>query len=173
MNLTTNISIIVFSKDRPLQLKGYLESLLYFTKIDPSSITVLYKYTSKIDYQKLIEDFSQIIWIKEESFFSDLLQVIYRSNKYIMFGCDDVVFKDHIDLPFALSLLAMNENIFGFSARLGENICPLPKEIQRLNGYLQWNWQSTDAPNWNYTWELDATIYRKTDIMKIVSMLET
>lgn len=171
-NLTPNISVIVFSKDRPLQLQGYLESLLHFTKVDQSLITVLYKYTSKIDYQRLIKEFPQVRWIKEGLFFDDLLNAVDKSNEYIMFGCDDVVFKDHIDFPFALSLLKSDENVFGFSTRLGENIHPLPTEIQKFDTHLQWDWKSTNAPNWNYPWELDATIYRKTDIINIISKFD-
>jgi len=171
-NLSNNISIIVFSKDRPLQLQGYLESLLNFSNIDASSITVLYKFSSLTNYQKLINEFSKVTWIKEQFFFEDLLTVINHSKDYIMFGCDDVVFKDYFDFSIALSHLTENENIFGFSTRLGENIRPLPENIQRHENILQWYWMDTGTHQWNYPWELDATIYRKADVINIVTMLD-
>jgi hypothetical protein len=164
-------SIITFSKDRPLQIQAYLESLLYFSEIDQSRITVLYKETPEINYNKIIKQFSQVCWIKEEFFYTDLLKIINQSCEFIMFGCDDVVFKDHIDFPNAINILKSNDQIFGFSTRLGENILPLPSFLRKFNKHLEWDWQNADTNHWNYPWELDATIYRKSDILNIVSML--
>ena len=36
------LSVIIVSKDRPLQLKAYLESLIFFSGILPEKINVLY-----------------------------------------------------------------------------------------------------------------------------------
>lgn len=168
---TEEFSIITFSKDRPLQIQAYLESLLYFSKIDQSRITVLYKETPEIKYEKIINQFSEVCWIKENSFYNDLLKIINQSSEFIMFGCDDVVFKDHFDISYALTVLKSNDQIFGFSTRLGENILPLPSLVRKLNKHLEWDWHKADTNHWNYPWELDATIYSKSDISNIVSKL--
>lgn len=170
--IMTNLSIVVFSKDRPLQLQGYLESLVYFSKIHPSCITVLYTHNSAISYETIIERFAEVTWKKEESFFNDLSTIIGHSREHIMFGCDDVVFKVPFDIHFALDLLSLKESIFGFSLRLGKNIKPLPEKLQQFESHLEWNWHDTKADNWNYPWELDATIYRKSDVVTIVSKLK-
>lgn len=166
-----NLSIIVFSKDRPLQLHAYLESLLNFSTIHQSCITVIYKETPFIDYSNLISIFSSVNWVKEGVFYFDVVTLINKSNDFIMFGCDDVVFNGKIDFNYALEVLSSNNKIFGFSTRLGKNIKPLPKHIDRVCKHLEWDWKLTDSPNWNYPWELDATIYRKSDVVEIVSTM--
>ncbi len=55
-------SIIVFSKDRPMQLHGYLESLLYFSDAQESDITVLYFEVNGIDYSRVIKAFPSVNW---------------------------------------------------------------------------------------------------------------
>jgi hypothetical protein len=171
MNKTGQLSIIVFSKDRPLQMQGYLESLLYFSEIDPQNITVLYKDCEEINYTKLINDFEKVNWIKESSFFQNLTTTINLSSKYIMFGCDDVIFKGVIDFDYALNVLNSNENVFGFSLRLGKNIKPFPKQVIYKDLHIEWGWKHSNLNSWNYPWELDSTIYRKDDVENIISKL--
>ena len=55
--LKKKLSIIVFSKDRPLQMQAYLESLAFFTKSVALNITVIYKSNPEISYQGLIDHF--------------------------------------------------------------------------------------------------------------------
>lgn len=168
---SNNLSIIVFSKDRSLQLQGYIESLIYFSKINSNCITVLYKDSEKVSYTKLFKDFPNINWVKENLFFEDLFSNIKKSKEYIMFGCDDVIFKDHIDFNYALNVLLNNNDIFGFSLRLGKNIIPLPKQLTTNDKHIEWNWKNTDLDSWNYPWELDSTIYRKNDVLDILTNL--
>ena len=85
-------SIVVFSKDRPLQLHAYLESLLLFSDALPQNITVIYKYSEGINYAKVISHFPLINWHNQGDFYSDLMTAVSSSGKYILFGCDDVVF---------------------------------------------------------------------------------
>ena len=167
-----SLSVIVFSKDRPLQLQGYLESLIYFSNIDPTDISVLYKDSEFISYSKLVESFQSISWLKETNFYQDTLNLIHSSKDFIMFGVDDVVFKEHIDLPVAIDILNLKPELFGFSIRLGENIKPLPKDIETFESHLQWNWMTSTEAHWNFPWELIATVYRKDEVIDIVSALD-
>lgn len=170
--LNQDITIIVFSKDRPLQLQGYIESLIYFSGVKSSSISVLYKATG-IDYSNLINNFSEVNWIAEKSFFDDLNELVIHANSYIIFGCDDVLFKDYFDFSYPLNLLENNDDIFGFSLRLGKNLKSYTSEIESNGEHLQWEWTDINIPNWNYPWELDATIYRKVDVLQIINKLSS
>jgi hypothetical protein len=69
------LSVIVFSKNRPLQLQAYLESLLYYSGVEDGSIYVLYKETGGISYWELIQKYQKVNWIEEVKFFSDLEKI--------------------------------------------------------------------------------------------------
>lgn len=70
------ISVIVFSKDRPLQLQAYLESLFYYSSIKEDSIYVLYQPTENISYQELIGQYPNIHWVEETNFPADLMTIL-------------------------------------------------------------------------------------------------
>lgn len=161
-------SIIVFSKDRPMQLHAYLESLFLFSDAQAKNVTVLFKETPEIDYSRVIDSFSSVNWVREDVFHSDLLKIINQSDEYIMFGCDDVVFTGPFNLDFAKNILQENADIFGFSFRLGNNIQPQPKESISFGGYRSWQWSEISEPHYNYPWELDSTLYRKSDILDML-----
>lgn len=162
-------NIIVFSKDRPMQLHGYLESLLLFSDVEEGDIAVLFNETPQIDYERVISSFPNVKWVKEKSFHADLVNMIEASNDYIMFGCDDVVFTSPFSLSLAKDILKKNDDIFGFSLRLGSNIQPAPEDLLVITQYLKWNWQTTTALHYNYPWELDCTLYRKSDIQGMLA----
>ena len=166
-------SVIVFSKDRPMQLHAYIESLLHFSDISQSNITVLYRKTPDIDYSRVIREFPTVKFIEEENFRTDLDTEINRAQDHIMFGCDDVVFTNHFNVGFAEEVLDVNEQIFGFSFRLGLNIAPFPSDVINHDEFVEWNWSKVSEDHYNYPWELCATLYRKTDVIEILSLLDT
>lgn len=161
-------SIIVFSKDRPMQLHAYIESLLLFSDVEQKNIIVLYKKTPNIDYSRVIKEYPFVNWIFETNFYDNLLSIINKSEDYIMFGCDDVVFKNEFSLEYAQDILTKNPHIFGFSFRLGTNLAPTPKSVSNNDKYLEWDWTKSDEPHFNYPWELDCTLYRKLDISEMI-----
>ena len=161
------ISIIVFSKGRPMQLHAYLESLLKFSDAKQEMITVLYCETEGIRYEKVMQKFPQIAWVKEEKFEKNLKEVVTQANEYIMFGCDDVVFTKKFNLQKACAYLQENEQVFGFSMRLGQNIQPCPVNVSKDETVLEWTWENCKEAHYNYPWELDCTVYRKEDVLKL------
>ncbi|NLC93273.1 MAG: DUF1792 domain-containing protein [Treponema sp.] len=164
-------SIIVFSKDRPLQLHAYLESLQHFSDAKLETISVLYCKTPNVNYEKVINAFPQIQWIEENNFYTNLLSLVSTAKDKILFGCDDVVFTDHFSIETASSVLDTNDQIFGFSFRLGTNIQPLPYKHAVVENNIIWNWMIADTNQYNYPWELDCTLYRKTDIEQMIAKL--
>lgn len=160
------ISIIVFSKGRPMQLHAYLESLFLFSDAAQEMVTVLYCETEGIRYEKLMQRFGQVKWVKESKFESDLKEIIAVAGEYIMFGCDDVVFTHKFSLEKASGYLSSNAQVFGYSMRLGENIKPVPENLSSDDAVLEWKW---DCPyqHYNYPWELDCTLYRREDVVRM------
>ncbi len=77
-----NVNVIVFSKDRALQLEATLRSLLKYTSdLDPSSITVLYKTSHPryaAQYGTLSESYPQVNFVRENHFRKDLLNILFN-----------------------------------------------------------------------------------------------
>ena len=161
-------TIIVFSKDRPMQLHAYLESLIKASGCRQQQIYVLYKEAFPICYDKVRSFFPDIIWVAEDGFINQLRDIVSKADEYVMFGCDDVVFTDYFSLQRTELLLKENEDIFGFSFRLGKNIRPIPKNIEKKEDMFIWNW-TENTWHYGYPWELDCTLYRKTDVIKIIN----
>ena len=154
------ISVIVFSKGRPMQLHAYLESLLRYSDAVPEEITVLCCETEGIRYDKVMAQFPQAVWKKEEHFEKDLKDAVAAAGEYIMFGCDDVVFTHPFSLREAAAYLGSHDKVFGFSMRLGHNIAPYPADAVYEGSVMQWNWEHASQQHYNYPWELDCTLYR-------------
>lgn len=160
-------TIVVFSKDRPMQLHAYLESLLKFSECTEEQIYVLYREVLPICYNRVKRMFPDVHWITESNFFSQLKDIVDGAEEFIMFGCDDVVFVDQFSLVDMESCLKRNGDVFGFSLRLGSNIKPLPKKIKCENDIYFWDWTENKG-HYGYPWELDCTLYRKEDVIDIL-----
>ena len=163
------VSVIVFTKDRPMQLHAYLESLFYFSDLKESQVFIIYKQNEKISYKNVKKEYPKCSWILESNFYDDLLTVINKSSEYILFGCDDVVYKNKILINYAENLLLKNEGIFGYSFRLGTNIKPVPKTIMVVDEHIEWNWNDVSEGYYNYPWELVGTLYRKVDVLSLLN----
>lgn len=161
-------TVIAFSKDRPLQMHAYLESLIKYADIEPRDIFVIYKETESIKYSEVISMFDGVNWIKEESFFNQVREIVNNAKEFIMFGCDDVVFTREFSLDHATSVLA-DESVFGYTARMGTNIHLFPEKYEKKNGDIYWNWRISKLDYCNYPWELDCTVYRKQDVIELIS----
>lgn len=157
------LSVVCFSKDRPLQLEAYLQSLIWYSGIKASLITVLYAESPEISYDKLRERYPEVNWRREVSFYTDLLDIVHTAHDHILLGCDDVFFTGHFDINLALERLTSDPKIFGFSLRLGLNLHSLPNVTQR-GGILDWDWTEAPSGHWNYPWDVSASIYRRTDV---------
>ena len=166
------ISVIVFSKGRPMQLHAYLESLLRFSDAALEDITILCCETEGIRYDKVRESFPQAVWKKEEHFERDLKDAVAAAGDYIMFGCDDVVFTHTFSLYEAAAYLGSHDKVFGFSMRLGHNITPYPSSAVYDGSVMEWNWETASEQHYDYPWELDCTLYRKEDVARLIDEKE-
>jgi hypothetical protein len=154
------LSVVCFSKDRPLQLEAYLDSLMYYSGIKPQCITVLTAASPGISYDRLIARHPQINWVREQAFQTDLLKAVRAAENFMLLGCDDVVFKEHFDINACIKALQNDKDVFGFSLRLGANVNFLPK-LEERDGVYTWHWREARGDYWHYPWEVSASVYRR------------
>lgn len=159
-------TVIVFSKDRPMQLHAYLESLIRLSDCEEEQIYVLYREERPIRYDKVKSYFPHIHWVAETCFSEQLQEIVSKSEEYIMFGCDDVLFLDRFCFKEMEMYLSNHDEVLGFSLRLGRNIHPLPKGIVHEDPFFTWNW-TENSGHYGYPWELDCTLYRRKDILEV------
>lgn len=167
------ISTIIFSKERPLQLFAYIESLLHYSGLPEQSIYVLYRDVPQTPYNALQQAFPQVHWIAEQDFYRDLMAIIAACDDYILWGCDDVFFKSPFDPQVCIQALTQHEQLLAFSLRLGRNIQPT-QQLQAQEGYWIWDWTTSPLVNtdWTYPWEVSASIYRKGDVAQVLSLTD-
>lgn len=162
-------SVIVFSKDRPLQLHAYLESLIAMSEIEQKDISVLYCEKNEISYSKVRKYFHAVNWIRETEFDTQLRRIVADAGNYIMFGCDDVIFTHKFCIREIELFLNNTKDVLGITLRLGNNIKPKPKNQFIKDGFSIWDWANSRERHYNYPWELDCTVYRKDDVIALLS----
>ncbi len=116
-----------------------------------------------------MKSFPAVRWIRETNFYRDLVSTIEDCGDCLMFGCDDVVFTKSFSVHEAENFLRANDDVFGFSFRLGRNI-KLPMYYDVKDKFLVWDWRSAGTIHYNYPWEMDCTLYRKDDVKHIISL---
>ena len=82
------ISNIVFTKNRPLQLDAYLESLYRYFPAERIQSHIIYKpELFSEEYESLFKKYPNCIIIRENDFHTDCLSIINQANtKYISLG---------------------------------------------------------------------------------------
>jgi len=142
-----NLRTIIFSKDRPLQLHGTLESFrLRSLESATVPVSVLYRATSPEyvnGYERLKKEFSTklgIDWIEETDFKKNLLDQLIDSegrktglidrifgrkvmpkHSYVLFLVDDNLFVGDFSIETTLAALERTPASIGFSLRVGKN----------------------------------------------------
>ncbi|MCX7908196.1 MAG: glycosyltransferase, partial [Ignavibacteria bacterium] len=174
-----NISIVFFSKDRPMQLDAALRTFLINCKINQKAHKyVLYKVSEnkyEKEYDLLKSNFPSVIFVREKDFKNDLLNLI-KGTDYIFFSVDDSIYTNNFSLEKILRLLDQDSSVLGFSLRLGKNTnyCyPLDK-FQNLpnfepieNKILKFNWTISEY-DFGYPLEVSSSIYRTKDLLPIL-----
>jgi len=177
------ISCLCFSKDRPLQLEGYIESLRASCPPEALGLSVLHKGSSKAfedAYEQLGESHPEAEFMKEVDFKSQVKAWLAGvESPFAMFGCDDVVFKQAFDPLTIAKAFNENESLLSFSLRLGVEIAycaitgcvePAP-ELLAKRPYLLWNWRKAEM-DWAYPFELDCSVYRREFVEQLLFALD-
>jgi len=178
------MNIIVFSKDRSLQLDLFIRSFYKYV-IDPYNykINILYTYSNmefKNGYDILIEYYKYVNFIKEEKFKSDLLLLI-PNKQYTVFFVDDDIFKERIDFYDKQELLFKNNlDIICRSLRLHPNlkecyptnlIYTTHPSFYEINDSFIFEWVNQQG-DYGYPMSLDGHIFRTNDIIQYMTQLD-
>jgi len=168
------LSVLVFSKDRPLFLKTCIETLS-FSSLD---VTVLYLTTSDAyakAYAELVARFPAVKFVRQGApgdIRPYLRTWLETATDLVMVTVDDNVFSGKIDLEAVQRTMADPE-VFGFSLRLAPGIfrsqdksvsatCPEP-----TGDVIVFEPAKYQCP-WNYVWEMSSTFYRKDAMKRVV-----
>jgi hypothetical protein len=179
--------LIIFSKDAPLQLLAFLESLHNFVS-GLNKVTVLYESSGtdfETGYLELKIDFPQIKFVKKSGpFKAQITQIAFDpsppTSSYLLFAEDTLLITDTIDLLEAISHLSKT-GAYGvfFTHHPNLRFCsdlqryePLPY-FTALGGIGKksppFAWQfSCGMDDWNSPNSFQCALYKKEDLKKIL-----
>jgi len=170
------ISNIVFTKNRPLQLEAYLESLYQYFPSNLIQTYIIYKVELfSEEYEQLFNRFRECVIIRESNFHTDLMQILTQVNtEYILFGIDDVVFFDSVNFEIIESTFKEQcDNIFGFTLRFSpKSLTNSGDDIEKIaisgESVYRLNWTKGQTKHTRYPFELCCTFYTTDLIRKII-----
>lgn len=165
------IGLLVFSKDRALQLEGFIRSIgNTISAKENYCLYVLYTTSSfehKRQYQYLRYLYPEVVFVPEV-FFQDQVLLISLRHEYLGFFVDDSIFVGSWDLDLIIRSLVRKPSAIGFSIRLGRNThycfplerkqeLPVFENVGNNTLIFEWNGQDGD---FGYPLELSSSIYR-------------
>ncbi len=170
------IGNIVFTKNRPLQLDGYLRSLYRHFPSGLIQTHIIYKVERFAEeYDQLFRKFPDCLVIRERDFHTDLLGLLNRmESKYVLFGVDDTVFFDSVRFGVINETFSCyHEDIFGFTLRFSpDSLASSGDEVTELSvagdRVYRLNWKDGRTPHTRYPFELGCTFYRTELVRRIL-----
>ncbi|MGO9178336.1 MAG: glycosyltransferase family 2 protein [Candidatus Limnocylindrales bacterium] len=177
------VSVLVFSKDRPLQLDAALRSLkLDCDALDPASVRVLYRTSTPFfasQYRVLANQHADLAFVREQGFKADLMRLV-DGSRYVFFVVDDTLFVRQFSVAQAIRALESEPGCLGVSLRLGRNTryCYTVDKLQQPpafegldSGLLSFDWTQAEH-DFGYPLEISSSIYRTEDLLPLLAELE-
>lgn len=183
LSRTDFCDLVVFSKDRPMQLFAFLESLEKRVS-NFRKVAILCKISPEYEngYAIVQRAFPHLSYVLQSNRSSNdfkpmLIELSFgdfgRGADYIVFAVDDIIVTSNIDIQEGIQKLK-ETNAFGLYYRLGNNIHysllqnvfhELP-DLQNVDdSYLLWDMRTAKG-DWAYPNTLDFTLYKKSDIQE-------
>jgi hypothetical protein len=182
----TAVDLVIFSKNRPLQLYAFLESCSRYVS-GLSSVSVIYYADQDFTdaYTTVQQTFPEAQFLQQKALgvkgdFKQLTRQAVSATEapYIIFAVDDIVVIDHVDLQRCVQLLEQYQ-AYGFYLRLGSDITECysegrhtgqpPLKIREQDVYSWRFFQGTG--DWGYPHTVDMTLFRKKDVKPFVKGL--
>lgn len=172
--------LVIYSYNRPLQLYAFLESIeKYVTGINQAS--VIYRADGDAygqGYEEIKNRFPSYTYFRQganprQDFKFHTLNASFNASDvpYIIYGVDDIVVKDYVDLTECAQLIEQH-GAYAFYLRLGKNLTdcyslrqaqPLPPLVEVAPQVFAWHF-NTGTGDWGYPHSVDMTLVRKADI---------
>jgi glycosyltransferase involved in cell wall biosynthesis len=177
------MTVIFFSKDRPLQLDAALRSWAGHCR-DAGGATwrVLYKASNSRMislYRQLMREHPGVDFFREEDFRRDLLELVAQQD-YIGFVVDDSIFVRDFSLADINSALGRHADALGFSLRLGRNTTYCytldrgqnpPALEAAAKPALKFRWPGAEC-DFDYPLEVSSSVYRGAQILPLLHEIE-
>lgn len=178
----STLTVVVFSKDRPLQLDGTLRS--FFARCRDAGearVRVLYaasgeKYRAR--YARLARSWPNVEFVAEKDFKNDLLGAM-REREFVLFLVDDNIFVGDFRLADGVTALSQSPDLLGFSLRLGANtaffyMLNRPQRVPAFTALggnmVKFDWVDADG-DFGYPVEVSSSIYRCGDLLPVLEQI--
>jgi len=180
MDSTTELSILIFSKDRAAQLDCLLRSLSINFKVPYKQLYILYTSSNNqfwLGYERVKELHTSIPvrWIREISFKNDLIELTNNLNPQsnILFLVDDDIFFREFSNQLIFEMFSP-QHLF-ISLRCSRNyVHHYPPHFISERTYLEWEWnyQKKKRVKWNYPFSVDGHVFHTGNMQKILRKIE-
>jgi hypothetical protein len=177
--------VIIFSKDRPLQLDVTLRSFMrHCTDFHQTIISVIVKASNHLygqAYQSLENEYSSytnISLIAEIDFRQQVLQLL-QLDEYVLWLVDDNSFVRNFKLADFQTSLASHPDTLGYSLRLGENTTycypydkrqSIPEFIKLSASSYKYKWTTAEY-DFGYPLEVSSSLYRVRDLLPLLESI--
>ena len=177
--MTSQIIVIIFSKDRALQLDACLASLrLQCHDASNHKTRVIFKCSnsdSRRQYETLKSEHPEVHFMEEGIFCRDLINAVEGST-FVLFLVDDNLFVRPFSLEKTCSLLADHRDAIGFSLRLGRNITScysfgdapqgIPLAEKAGEESLKFRWIEGEY-DFGYPLEVSSSVFRTKEVLPL------
>jgi hypothetical protein len=182
-NRKAQLEIVIFSKDRPLQLLALLESMDHYStpKILPHIIFNASSLIYKQAYEELFQKYSHLLKTKyndsELGFKKTLVSILENlESEKITFLVDDIIFKAELNW----------DTVIGFDSakvvptlRLAPHLkrCYTANDSQLLppfmekNNFFWWFWNEGEY-DWKYPLSVDGNIFSRHEFLELIKELD-
>ena len=185
------LNVIIFSKDRAMQLDLLLQSILLNFNVEDYKLNILYK-ASNDEYNRgynIIRDlYPQFNYKKEENFKEDLVSLFNDSEYTTFLTDDDIIYQSFKLNNDELHNIFMLTEANCFSLRLGLNTrhCYTMQRLNSLEDFKTYNfyydtdliepvisWKVKDATNdYAYPMSVDGHIFKTIYIKELCNFLD-
>jgi len=175
----TDLQVLIFSKDRPLQLDGTLRSFARHCR-DADKIVTRVLFTASTSrtrslYRQLMREHPKVQFVEELDFRRDAL-LLLGLHEFVLFLVDDCLFVGNFDLGSIAGTLGRTPEAIGVSLRLGCNAIychsldkpqAIPKLAPASDDLLSYHWPHAES-DFGYPLEVSSSLYRSRDLLPLL-----
>ena len=186
--LAHDVSGIVFSMDRALQLHGLLGSYQDLVA-DPVKLTIIYRASSEAHdaaYQEVFREYAELVKVKSQQnrqgFKALVIDALSEGDaEHLFFLVDDNMFVEPVDL---ISFASQASTYCVPSLRMGQNLSrsytlqrqqAIPElcsiESPPDQPLLAWLWKYGEL-DWNYPLSVDGHVFKRVEILALAKTLD-
>lgn len=177
-------SVLIFSKDRAMQLHALLESIQLYASDVYTNISILYKYSNneyKSGYDLLKTRFPNCNFILETNFWDNVKHYLERvDTMYLSFLVDDIIIfnkiiktniVDFFNLPNTLSYIpGVGTNT---KLSLTADLLFEPPKFNKFNDIFLWEWKLVDnIGEFSCSFMLTGNIYKTSAFLDYFNLIK-